>query len=554
MDKAKRTRLAELIGDFQCDGCGEMSTADLEEARELIAEYSTELEKTRDKSVLGKVGNLATIGREIETVLSDRNAEFEAEVARAKGIASEPTADATDDDEDFEPVTPADNRANTARAFTVIATDKKGRPLGGDPVVNVIDVSKVIAAGTERYSNSEGRVPLVSGAFNFDNIVTIGAGDDDYMTTMKLMEAVQRFEAYQGEHLAADGSFCAPVTPDLSFCDQTPTTITSFSASLPKAGTIRGRVQYMDTPTNDDFYDLWGGVETDTFPGVGTRFDEDDSQAVDPDNQATWKQCVEIDCPDQQPPAELVAHYSCINFAHFTWKAYPEYINLYIQKALQAHELKKSLTLLAEVRGVAQTVDPLEPIPGSVTGFFSALDTQLSAYRDAFWLDRNHVLDIVQPHWVLKVLRAALARRADFNELEALRVPDSAIQALYASIGARVNYVTGYARLAHSAANPVVPDAGVGLWPNSIPTLMWVPGAVVELVQPDWNIGIERLRDTTTQRQNKYSVFVEDFNGLAYPCPYPVQEFDIEFCPTGASTSPITVACADVTGEESPSA
>jgi hypothetical protein len=293
----------------------------------------------------------------------------------------------------------------------------------------------------------------------------------------------------------------------------------------------------------------------DTFAGVGTRFTESDSQNVDPDDPETWKQCVFVDCPDQQPVAEISALYTCVEYAHFTFKAYPEYVNLFIQKALQAHVLKNSLTLLADVEAQAEVVPGIQAVPNTVNGFFNALDIQFSAYRDAFWLDRTQVIDIVQPRWVLNMLRHALANRTKENELAAIRTADSVLQGLYASVYLRVNFVDGYERLAVSTDGdgitntPIVPLAGTNLWPSTVPTLAWVPGSVVRLVDPSWNIGLERLRDTALQRRNAYSLFMETFDGLAYPCPYPIQSFDLEFCPAGTAFADESLNCATLVGE-----
>ena len=585
MDK----ELTALLERFKCaDGCDELSVAELGTVKERLTAWQTDLEEAADEANLEKIGKLEILIASVDEKVAEVKAEFAAKADAIKGkakadFAAEVDDDAADEadedvssddevadaDEEFDlsdftperPVVNADEGKNIAgKVMVATATKEDGTKVFDGEVKTSLDLTKALARATEKYGRAEGRIPVVAGVYDNASFQVIDGGDDDYMATVKMLKAVDEFKARQDAWLTADGSFCAPVTPDYSFCDLSDTDLDLFQASLPSVRTIRGRVQYMLTPTNDQFFDGWGGVDDDSFDGVGTLFTEADSIAVDGSNEATWKQCVEVDCPDQGPVAELEAHYTCVEWKHFTWKAYPEYIDLYTRKSLQAHMLKESLHLLQTVQGLAETPGyNIESFPGSVTGFFSALDVHTSAYRDAFWLPRDLVLDIVLPRWVLNMLRAALARRADADEIAALKATDALITSLFTSLNLRVNFVTGWQRLAShtdgagTPVSPVIPATGANVWPNTFELLLWVPGAVVLLEDPNWNIGIERLRDTRLQRQNKYSLFTETFYGIGQPCPYPVQQLTVEFCPTGASSARETLNCANLT-DPSPAA
>ena len=570
--------LAELLERFGCsEGCDEMELADLDSLHGELASRRAELEDSTDKANLTKIGQYTALIAKVESNIASIKAEYAAEVEKVKAqalgtfdVSDEVVAEEVAVEEVVETVTaelddslakyatarPAANVEESAgRKFegkVVYAPnmDAEGNPIGGERLNTSVDLSRAISNAVETYGNFKGRMNVVHGMYENDaSMVTLSAPMDPERTTVEIDRAITLFNERQAEHITADGSFCAPITPFYSFCDLADESINTTQQSLPTVRTIRGRVQYMETPTQDQFFDQWEGIDNDTFAGIGTRFTEDDSIAVDADDDTTWKQCVEVDCPDQQPPAELEAHYTCVTYKHFTWKAYPEYIDLYTRKALLAHQLKESLSLLAQIQGTAQSGLTFEAFPGSITGFFSALDIHATAYREAYWLAPNQVLDIVLPGWVLNMLRAAYARHSNGNEeVEALRASDALFTSLFASINLRPNFITGWQRLATSTdgsgtlLDPIAlrPD-GINVsntWPNSFIALLWVPGSVVLLEDPSWNIALERLRDTVLQRQNKYSLFVETFYGLAYPCPYAVQEILVNFCPTGASELP----------------
>lgn len=566
-----RKRLKELLAEFRCEGCDGLSAKGLGELRDLLVAYQAELEDSAEEQNIPKIAQLQVIADEVSAQIDAVKAEFAAKVAEAKGVKTEvdetevvETAVATTDEEvdlaQYQTERPAEVAEDGAhqvqgKVMIYMGTDAKTeKPIFGGVIKDSLDLTKALQLAVSRYSGGigvDGRIDVIRGTYDTTDSVFINSGDPAEATAA-MLRAVEKFEDRQNKlALTASGGFCAPVTPDLSFCDMSDTSLDLFQASLPRVRTIRGRVQYMQTPTNDQFYDQWGGIDSNTFAGVGTYFDETASLAVDPGDSETWKGLVQVDCPEQQDPAELAAHYTNIFYKHFTWKAYPEYVDLFIRKALQAHNLKESLALYSQVAAVAEAVPGVSAEPNSVSGFFSALDVQAAAYRDAFWLQRNQVLDIVQPRWVLNVLRAAIARRSD-DEVAALQTADATLNRLYASIGLRVNFVSGLNRLsvstdgASNQVSPIVPTAGVNVWPDAIATLMWVPGSVVLLDNPDWNIGIERLRDTTLQRQNAYSVFAETFSGLAYPCPYPVQSFDVAFCPVGELPPRADTTCTEV--------
>lgn len=566
-------RLNELLERFRCaGGCDALSVKELTELRDGLSTWQTSLVDEADEKHLEKIGQLQAVMDEVGATIDAARAEFATKVAGAKGepeamateaVATDDNVATDEDDEDvdlskFQPAKPAapNDEKPTIKGKVLVATgmNQDGATVFEGAIDSSLDLTKALQRAVGRYgagAGTDGMIPVVRGTYDMPEEFMI-SNEDPHQSTAIMMKAIKAYEDRQAElALTADGGFCAPVTPDYTFCDMSDGNFDLFQASLPRVGTIRGRVQYMQTPTNDQFFDQWGGLNADTFAGVGTAFDETDSLAVDPDNDATWKGFVEVDCPTQQDPAEIAAHYTNVRYRHFTWKAFPEYVDLYVRKALVAHNLKESISLYNQVVAVSETVTGVEAVPGNVAGFFTALDTQFAAYRDAFWLPRDQVIDTVLPRWVLNVLRTAIARKA-VDEVAALQVTDATINGLFASINVRVNFVSGINRLAVStdgASNqltPIVPTVGVNLWPDSVPVLAWVPGTVVLLNQPDWNIGIERIRDTILQRQNAYGLFAETFSGLAYPCPYPVQQFDVAFCPAGESVERVTIDCATV--------
>lgn len=551
-----RTELYKLLKDFGCTDCEGLSVQKLKELRDGLVEWQTELENDMSDDALAQITKIEGFLTNVNERIDTETAAWQAKVNEAKNRTKVP-ADAIADEQPEAPVAEDGSTEIEGKVLVATGVDGDGKRVFDGQIRTSLQLAKTIAAAVGRYgagAGVDGMIPVVAGRFGGDYQV-IESGDSAEAATAKMLKAVQQFNERQAamyNGLTADGGFCAPITPDLSFCDLSDSNLDLFQASLPSIRSTRGRVQYMQTPTNDQFFDQFGGIDDDSFVGVGTLFTETDSIAVDPDDDSTWKGFIEVDCPEQQDPAEISAHYTNVRFRHFTWKAYPEYVELFLRKALQAHNLKESLSLYAQVLAASETVAGVAAVPGSVAGFFTALDTQFAAYRDAFWLPRNQVIDTVLPRWVLNVLRQALARKTVENEVAALQVADATINGLFASINVRVNFVTGTHRLAVSTdgagntVSPIVPAAGVNLWPDRVPVLAWVPGSVVHLNDPDWNIGIERLRDTTLQRQNAYSVFTETFSGLAYPCPYPVQSFDVEFCPAGDRSPVGDYVCTDL--------
>lgn len=318
----------------------------------------------------------------------------------------------------------------------------------------------------------------------------------------------------------------------------------AFSTAEPVSGIFpsrpAGRLGYQFTPSV---------VLSDVASGV-TLWDETDQGNVDPTNSATWKPCVEVECPSQtEVRAEAVP--ACITFDITTEMSNPERI----ANATRALMAVKARTKEARVLQVIDSLShaySFEGAYGALPAVIEALNTIIAQLTYANRLDDPDYTLIVPPA-VAQLLTIDRASRAYGAEAETsdvltyLRSNVDGVSEVVRSLDASAGTAGADEPGLPFSALPTVGQA------NRIP-LPWISCATyrLRLVAPEAalysetgevNVGVGR--DTNLQRQNRAQYFTEDFFMLAKSGPQPWATLDIQLRADGSRAGLVEpVGCA----------
>lgn len=299
-------------------------------------------------------------------------------------------------------------------------------------------------------------------------------------------------KAHDTESLVASGGWCAPSETIYDFvCDYE---AMPDSLDLPSVTSTRGGLRYPTSPLLADVY-------ADVNSGF-TWTEADDIAAATPGGPT--KPCFVIPCPTFSE-VRLQAQGICVTAGNLTDRAYPELTNRYVDLVMTAHAHRMNALTVAKVVANSTNVTPTADADlGAAESTFGVVEFLVNRFRDSYFAGADFVLEGVLPRWARGPIRRDLARR---NGVEWDQVTNAEIDAEFAEIGARFQFISNYQPL---AANAVA-------YPATVQMLLYPAGAHTRMDGGSLDLGV--VRDSVLNSTNDYTAaWTEEFWGVVSRC------------------------------------
>lgn len=328
-------------------------------------------------------------------------------------------------------------------------------------------------------------------------------------------------------NLVAAGGWCAPSEILDTWCD-----VESLDGllDLPTITTRSGGVKWFrDVPF---FPDVWNAA-------AGWAFTEDQMKLPPPPpedaSHRPLKTCTTVPCPELEE-CRLDAVGICVQIDLLQDRAFPTYVQRFLQRLLGAHQRRVSASILAKilaftsVEQVTVSVGAGTPPatdnaygPGATATILNLLELQVEHYRAKRRLPMGMTIEAVMPHWVKGVIRADLAKR---NGVDLLGVTDADIARWFAIRGVRAQYIYDWQNtLIGGTTAPKV-------WPGNVQVLLFAAGSYVVVKQDI--ITLDAVYDSVTLSKNTYNYFTEEGICVLDKC-YGGVLLDMPLCVDGAT-------------------
>jgi hypothetical protein len=372
---------------------------------------------------------------------------------------------------------------------------------------------KTIVASIQPYEESGVDIDLMVGRHN-------GAGRN---TEIMLAAQDDWWKRIRGEAVARSAAICGPYDILRNIPDQ-------FSTAEPVAGIFPSR------PAGRlAFQFIVSEILANVMAGTAIWTEEDQAD-VDPDDNATWKACLPIDCKD---PVEIVAEavFACITYDITTEMSAPERL----QNVMNALKAARARTKEGQI------LDKIDALSShyNFTSSYGAVPTLIHALNSAVGLAtfanrlEEEIYTVILPPGVTQLLTIDMAGRGYdtgdvTNALQYVRDRVDGVREIVSSLDAARSGEPG---LPFAALNPPG-DAAVDL--PSLSALnagkhrirMVSPGDALYAETGQMNVGTER--DADLIRQNRTMYFEEEFFLLAKNGPSPWFTLDVQLCEDGA--------------------
>lgn len=383
-----------------------------------------------------------------------------------------------------------------------------------------------LAAGMERRLRAMGSDtgPRISNAqATYAQVASLHRPMGDFVVNddpsdMAVLAAAADEKRLKGGSLTAANTWCAPSEIFYDFC--TPQSTLEGLISTPSVRARRGGVKWTVGP---DFCEVYENATTGFWRLTEAQVD---AQTVKP--------CFEIPCPEFEE-CRLDALGMCITGGLLMRSGYPEVIQDWVNRSTIAFAHWRNAQKIAEIVSGSTDIGTIAAcgagIGGGATGsLLSALELQIQGWRERNRLSMKATVEVKLPFWVLSVLRADLAQRTGVENM--LSVTDQQLISHFALRGASVEFLYDWQALTSSCAT----GAQVTEWPSTVQVIMYTAGTWVEVTQPI--ISIDARFDASLTETNRYGIrFTEEGVCWIKRCK-DSYVFNVDLCPTGATTAP----------------
>ena len=389
----------------------------------------------------------------------------------------------------------------------------------GTPLTSVADVAKAIANTRTSFRNvPPGPATYLSIATGTKQI-DLGVGRD----------AQQNFDIFReiqtsSDAIVASGAFCTPQTPLYDFFTlavrQSPV-----EDSLPVVQAPRGGIRFITPPDNREL----------AFDGVAITDEAD----IDPEDDATWKPCVRVDCPDVEE--EFVTGVSqCVTFGNLNYKTFPEQVEAFLEDVGIAFASTKETYYLDAIHGASTAVTGVDTGYGAIRDHVYNLALAATAYRKRNGMRRGATLRIYEPDWLMDLIKVDMAMDASLG-LNFMSIQDSQVEDLYRAWGLDVVWYNDAATgTGQKWSIPQIAGA-INPFPGTAQSYIFAPGTFVKLDGGTFDAGL--VRDSTLNRTNDVQLFMEEWIGMAKLGLESVRLID-DLCANGAAITEGVIAYA----------
>lgn len=283
----------------------------------------------------------------------------------------------------------------------------------------------------------------------------------------------------------------------------------------------RGGIVHLTPPT---IADLSGAIDIWT-------------QAVDVNPQSNTKNCLAVDCGDQHS-ALTQAITRCLEFSNFGARTFPEQVRAWLDLSLTAHARTAERALLDGMAGFAANLSATQVL-GAARDFLGHIDRAATSIRFRHRMDPGQPVHVTYPAWFDSMMREDIARQIPGDGPESLALAEARINTWFA---ARNINVTRHID-SESGVTPFAPPGGqLQGWPTTVKWYIYPEGSFLFLDGGTLDLGL--VRDSVLNSTNKYQIFAETFEGLAFVGPE-AWEVTSHVCASGqtAATEDMTAFC-----------
>ena len=264
-----------------------------------------------------------------------------------------------------------------------------------------------------------------------------------------------------------------------------------------------------------------GGLEFPIEPDVPTALDQlyadpsdygfyyTEAQEIARATAATPKPCITIPCPDWDSVAWDIDGI-CITSDVLQDRAFPEFVQWWIDLALALHEKKRGMWKLAQILRGSQNGGTFAPGfgLGSYDIILSAIELLASDIRERYGVadeSNSYPVEVALPLRAREFIRTDLRRR---RGVEPGNVSNADIDGYLRGLNIRVQYLSDWQ--VRGATQPTLGGTTRALqWPTQMDILVWLPGTWTEVRENIVNLG--RTVTPELARQNQaLRLFTED--------------------------------------------
>lgn len=351
---------------------------------------------------------------------------------------------------------------------------------------------------------------------------------DDRTSPGQVEELIRHLTADERKDaLVAGGGWCAPSEIRYDFFN---IACEDGLIDLPTFGVSRGGIQFPVSPSLADVFGTnvaFGGFSTTfsntTVPWLWTEADDIATVTGSPN-----KPCIRVPCPTFSTE-RLECYGVCVTAGNLTDDAYPEATRNFLRLMMSAHAHAMNGRLIAQM--VSRSTASIDTGGFAVTGqpvyqqVYGGLSLAATDYRARYGMCQDDVLEAVAPYWVKNTIKADLAWR---NGTEARQIPDSEINAHFAALNIRVQWVNDWqVRGASQFGNATAMTS----WPTSAIFMLYAAGTFVQGNGLQLDLGV--VRDSALNAENDHTAAWSEECHLVARVGHESRRYTINFCVSG---------------------
>lgn len=500
-------QIIERIGDEDNPPSVEELTSAKQEL-EAAKDAARDAIKTAKGASLSELRSMKEDYDKVDEALAKVNAAHaEAEAAVAEIVASVddtetvPEGDEGDDNDETEDEVEAETKPVAASIRSTVARVRESAPV---QEVND-DLTRVTAAFTLKGQERETLSPAELGHALERTAAQFGGSKTTVLNI--------KHELHPDRTLSGDASANERKMLDLFGADPfVPVTAAGGCCSIPQPIYDQPMIGSLDRPIRNAFDVLAasrGSVQA--YPPICLPDEGADvwtcaqDEAVDPDDELTWKSCANLDCDDSEPTV-VEALFKCITTGTFQERFAPEQWEAFSFQVDKLAARRAEARLFGWLAAASTSVYDGDVLTGSTyANFIKTLVRIAAAMRQDQRLGDTQLVAVGSNLIYPAIAEDTLTRRLNDNdEVEFLK---SKVDSVLREFG--ITYV-GSDDVA--AMDPFTYDGTLPGYPASLPVVVLPAGAAKVLDGGEKNIGL--TADFGLARQNKVAIFDEFWEGL----------------------------------------
>jgi len=427
---------------------------------------------------------------------------------------------------------------NDARRFAPVGSEAPPAKLAVTASVDIPGVARgdgvdSIDRMVDIFTRKAKSMPVTSDAPNYQLVASVRNEFehtvDDRTSPSQIEELFKHLTSPdKKDALVAAGGWCAPSEIRYDFFN---IACEDGLIDLPTFGVSRGGIQFPVSPslanvfgtTNQAFGGFSVAFSNATIPWLWSEADDIASVTGVPD-----KPCIRVPCPTFSEE-RLECYGVCVTAGNLTDDAYPEATRNFLQLIMSAHAHAMNGRLIALM--AAKSTASIDTGGFAVTGqpvyqqIYGGLSLAATDYRARYGMCQDDVLEVVAPFWVKETIKADLAWR---NGVEVRQIPDSEINAHFAALNVRVQWVNDWqVRGAGQFGNATAMTS----WPTSAIFMLYAAGTFIKGNGLQLDLGV--VRDSTLNANNDHTAAWSEECHLIARVGHESRRYTINFCVNG---------------------